>query len=540
MAISGQTQLKEPTGAPLTAEPLYGRAMSAISWRFLSESSRFVLQLTVMVILARLIHVDQFGLLALAMVVINLVVDISEIGVHIAVIQRKDLTDMHIRVAFSLSILFGLLFTITVYVMAPFAAILLHSDEVIPILRLISVTVILTSAGKVAFALLQRKLEYRNLLIAELGSYAFGYVPVGISLALLGYGVWALVWASLIQTLLRTILFLYLAPHPMRPSFSLSEARQLLNIGVGQSLFNLANYAAHNGDYFVVGRQLGATALGLYSRAYQLLTMPMYQFTSVISSVLFPVYSLIQDESERLKRAYLASLFLSAIIVAPILACLGVAAPEIMAGVFGPEWIGAAAPLQILCVGGLFHSMYGAGDSLARAKGAVYLKFACHSIYAACVFSFSFIGSRWGINGVAVGVVVAITVIYLLMAWLTTKLVGASWKEYFLCQAPGAILGVVAAAFTILTTQLLRYAQLPRLVILAGAVITSTVAGVVAGLSLPRVWLNTVSFGAVDNIEQLADTVGRRLRAYPCQNRLAFKLVAAIYNKYKIARYRHD
>ena len=199
MTISGQTPQEEPTGAPLTAEPLYGRAMSAVSWRFLSESSKFILQLTVMVILARLIRVDQFGLLALAMVVMNLVVEISEIGVNIAVIQRKDLTDMHIRVAFSLSILFGLFFTITVYVMAPFAAFLLQSDEVIPILRLISVTIILTSVGKVAFALLQRKLEYRNLLIAELGSYAFGYVPVGISLALLGYGVWALVWASLIR-----------------------------------------------------------------------------------------------------------------------------------------------------------------------------------------------------------------------------------------------------------------------------------------------------------------------------------------------------
>src|SRR5262249_3250001 len=156
------------------------------------------------------------------------------------------------------------------------------------------------------------------------------------------------------------------------------------------------------------------------------------------------------------------------------------------------------------------------GDSLARAKGAVYLKFACHSIYAACVFSCSFIGSRWGINGVAVGVVVAITVIYLLMAWLTTRLVEASWKEDLLWEAPGAILGVVAAAFTFLVAHLSRSAHLPRLVILAGAVITSTVAGVVAGLSLPRAWLNKVSFGAVDNIEQLADTVGQRLRAYPC------------------------
>src|SRR5262249_6617373 len=160
---------------------------------------------------------------------------------------------------------------------------------------------------------------------------------------------------SLIQTLLRTILFLRVAPHPMRPSFSVSEARHLLGFGVGQSLFNLANYAAHNGAYFVIGRQLGATALGLYSRAYQLMIMPMYQFTAAMTSVRLSVYSVLQDESEPLKRSYLASLFLSAIIVAPILACLGVAAPEIMAGVFGPEWIGAAAPLQILCVGGLFH-----------------------------------------------------------------------------------------------------------------------------------------------------------------------------------------
>src|SRR5262245_64580362 len=153
MTISGQTPLKEPTGEPLKAEPLYGRAMSAISWHFLSESSKFILQLTVMVVLARLVRVDQFGLLALAMLVMNLVIEISEIGVNIAVIQRKDLTDMHIRVAFSLSILFGLLFTVTVYEIAPYAAILLQNDEVIPILRLISVTVILSCLGKVGLAL---------------------------------------------------------------------------------------------------------------------------------------------------------------------------------------------------------------------------------------------------------------------------------------------------------------------------------------------------------------------------------------------------
>jgi O-antigen/teichoic acid export membrane protein len=540
MAASGQTQLKDPAGAPSTSEPLYGRTMSALSWRFFSESSRFILQLIVMVILARLIPVDQFGLLALAMVVINLVNGISEMGIQAAVIQRKDLTETHIRVGFSLSILFGLLCAITVCAIAPFLAILLQNNEVIPILRLISVNFLLTNAGAVAAALLQRKLDYRKLLIVELGSYISGYVLVSISLALLGYGVWALVWASVIQTLLKTALLFYLAPHPMLPSLSPPEARQLLNFGAGQTLFGIANDAAAYGSYFVVGRQLGTIALGLYSRAYQLMVLPLYQFSAVIGSVFFPVYSLIQSESARLKRTYLASLALAAIIVTPILACIGATAPEIMVGVFGPEWIGAAAPLQILCVGGPFNSMCGLGDTLARAKGAVYRKFACHSIYAACVFSGSFIGSRWGVNGVAVGVVVAIIVVYLLMAWLTTRLVEASWKEYFLCQAPGAILGLVAAAFAILATHLLRPTHLPNLIILGCAVTTSAVACVVAVLSLPRAWLNNVSFGAVDNIEQLVDTVGPRLQAYLCRNRLAFKIVAASYNWYKLVRYKHD
>jgi O-antigen/teichoic acid export membrane protein len=514
MTMSGQTQLKEATGGPLKAEPLYGRAVSAFTWRFVSESLRFVIQLTVIVILARLVRVDQFGLLALAMVVTNLVFRISEIGIYYAVVQRKDLTDTHIRVAFTLSTLFGLFFMAVVYMTAPLAGALLRNDEVTPILRLMSVIFLFMNLGSTAMGLLQRRLDYRNLLIAELCSYGVGYALVSVALALLGYGVWALAWASVIQFLLRSVLLLRLSPHPKRPSLASKEARQLLTFGVGSSLSTLANYAAINGDYFVVGRWLGATALGLYSRAYQLMTLPMMQFTSVIASVLFPVYSMIQDEDARLRRAYLNSVSLSTIIVAPALVTLGVAAPEIMIGIFGAEWAGAAAPLAILCAGGSLNAAYSLGDSLARAKGAVYAKSRCHAIYAACVFAGSYIGARWGIVGVAVGVVVATIVMYLLMAQLTNRLVGASWKQYLLCQLPGAILGASVVAVALPITILLRSAQLPSLLILPVTLIAAAVAAVVAGALLPRDWFKAVTFGALDKIMEPADKLGRRLRAY--------------------------
>ena len=524
MTISGQTQPKEATGAPLTAEPLYGRAMSAFAWRFVSESLKFVLQLTVMVILARLVRVEQFGLLALAMVVTNLVIRISEIGIYYAVVQRKDLTDTHIRVAFTLSTLFGLFFMAVVYMTAPLAGALLQNDEVTPILRLMSMIFLFMNLGSTAMGLLQKKLDYRKLLIADLCSYGIGYALVSVALALLGYGVWALAWASVIQFLLRSALLLWLSPHPKRPSLALVEARQLLTFGVGSSLSTLANYAAINGDYFVVGRWLGATALGLYSRAYQLMTLPMMQFTSVIASVLFPVYSMIQDEDARLRRAYLNSVSLSALVVTPTLAALGVAAPEIMTVIFGAEWAGAAAPLAILCAGGSLNAAYTLGDSLARAKGAVYAKFRRHAIYAVCVFVGSYIGARWGIVGVAVGVVIATVVMYLLMAQLTNRLVGASWKQYFLCQLPGAILAASVVAVALPITILLRSAQLPSLLVLPVTLITATVVAFVTRAMLPRGWFNAVTFGALDKIVELDDKIGRLLRAYLHQHELLYKI----------------
>jgi PST family polysaccharide transporter len=524
MTISGQTQLKEAAGRPTTADPLYERTVSAFSWRFVSESLKFVLQLTVMVILARLVSVDQFGLLALAMVVTNLVIRISEIGIYYAVVQRKDLTDTHIRVAFTLSTLFGLFFMAVVYLTAPLAATLLRNDEVTPILRLMSVIFLLMNLGSTAMGLLQKKLDYRNLLVAELCSYGIGYALVSVALALLGYGVWALAWASVIQYLLRSALLLWLSPHPKWPSLALEETRQLLNFGVGSSLSTLANYAAINGDYFVAGRWLGATALGLYSRAYQLMTLPMMQFTSVIASVLFPVYSMIQDEDARLRRAYLNSVSLSAIIVTPTLAMLAIAAPEIMVGIFGKEWAGAAAPMTILCAGGSLNAAYTLGDSLARAKGAVYAKFRRHAIYAVCVFTGSYIGARWNIVGVALGVVVATIVMYLLMAQLSNRLVGASWKEYLLCQLPGAILAASVVAVALPIAILLRSAQLPPLLVLPCVLIVATVAAVVTGALLPRDWFNAVTFGALDKIMEPADKLGRILKAYLHQHELLYKI----------------
>jgi O-antigen/teichoic acid export membrane protein len=512
--------------------------MGAFAWRFLSESSIFVLRLIVTILLARLLPVEAFGLLTLVMIIMNFAYRISQIGMAPALIQCKELTKTHIRVAFTVSVVSGMAITAAIYAGAPMVAAVFRNEEVTPLLRFISLSFLLSSLGSTSAALLERKLNYRKLFVVELSSYSVGYALVGVILALSGWGVWALAWAIVVESALRAVLLFVASSHPLKPSFARIETRQLLNFGVGSSLSRLANYAARNGDYFVVGRWLGATDLGLYSRAYQLISLPMYQFSSVISNVLFPVYSRMQDDTLALRRAYIASVFFSAITVIPLLTSLAIAAPEVMAGVFGPQWTGAIASLQILCLGGVFHSIYNLGDSLARAKGAVYLKFWCHTVYAACVIAGSIAGASFGINGVAVGVVVALAVIYLLLGRLSIHLTESTWKEFYLSQLPGLALGASVVAFALPVTLLLRGAQLPHLVILAATFVMSIIGVISAALLLPDRWLNMCSLGSSDKVKQyISDNMKTILKTYLRQNGRAFKVIEAIYDNLLVLRH---
>ncbi len=480
----------EDRAASETTASLSRRTLDAFAWRLLSETSKLVLQLVVQVTLARLLPVEAFGMLAIATLVVNFGTRVSEVGTAQALIQRASLNDLHVRIGFTLSMFFGAFVTLAIWLGAPFAASAFHAGAVTPVLRLIGFVFVLGSVGNTAEALLQRRMDYRRLLSVELISYAVGYAGVGIGLALMGWGIWALAWATLVQATLRSVLLVGAAPHPMRPSLAGAEARQLLNFGIGTTLARLASFAAQNADYFVVARWLGTTALGWYSRAYQLMCLPIYQFSSILNVVLFPAYSSIQTDAERLRRGYLGSLCLSALVVFPALTMLGIFAPEVMSGVFGRQWAPAAVPLQILCVAGAGYCTYNLGDSLVRARGAVYRKFLYQSIYAVAVAGAALVGSRWNITGVAAGVVTATVVVYVLMADLSLRLTAARWRQFWLAQSPGVAVSAAVLGVGLPVAMALRDRGLDPIAVLAIGGMTCVVVMSAAAAALPDVWLS--------------------------------------------------
>lgn len=479
-------------------ESLGARTFSAARWQTASSAVKGVLQFGVMVLLARILTPEDFGLAALALIVVGFAEMVVDLGLGPALVQRMDVTQRQIRVAFTASSLLGVAITALIVLASPYSVPLLRNDAVPEVLRWQALLFIFAGLGATARSVLERRMDFRGLFFAALSSYVLGYAFVGVSLALLGLGVWSLVFASLVQAAVGSGVAMLIARHPMRPLLAGTELRDLLNFGFGVTLNRLVVYASYNGDNFVVGRWLGSAALGLYSRAFQLMLFPLTHLQTITWNVLFSAYSRLQHDRERAAVAYLRGIQLATLLVAPLMAGMAVAGPHLIVGLYGPKWIAAAVPLQVLCAAGVFRAIYGMTGALTHAFGEVYAEFRRQAVFAGLLIAASFFGSRWGLTGVAIGVAASVAVMYLVMAHLGRRIVRYSWSEFFAAQVPGfAVAAVVAGAATATRLLLERYGWGSGVIL--GAVILSSVVALPIGLLLlPQRWRPAELFQGVD------------------------------------------
>ena len=422
------------------------RTVAAARWRVAASVLQGAFQLAVGVMLARTLPPSDFGLVALAYVVVGLALLFSEAGLGAALVRVRPLTEAHVRTTFTASLLLGLAAAALLWVAAPAAAGLLRQDELAGVLRALAPLFVLGGAGATARALLQRELEFRALFAVELASYVAGYAPVALFLAVSGYGVRALVWGMLAQTGVGTAVALVLRRHSFRPLLSRGALREMAGFGGGTSLVRLSNFAAGHFDNLVVGRWLGPAALGLYGRAYNVVNLPLAYLSDPAWYVLYPALSELRGQPERVRRAYLAAVRVSALTAAPVLAGMAVAAPHMVPALYGAGWGGAVLPLQLLCAAALFRSMYRVSGALAHASGRVYGEAARQAVFAALTVAGAGVGTRWGVGGVGAGVAFAGLAMYAMMSRLSLQVLGCGWRPFVAAQLPGAAVGALVGA----------------------------------------------------------------------------------------------
>jgi O-antigen/teichoic acid export membrane protein len=475
----------------IRSEPpsLTHRTLSGMAWSAWGSGATAGLKLLVLVLLTRLLSPADFGIVGAALIVIGFSLAFSQLGMGPALVQRAELESRHISTAFVASTGFGLGIAGLVWLLAPAIARFFHIDQLVPVVRALSILFPLAGMSSVAENLAQRDMRFRLLANTDVVAYSVGYGLVGIVLAILGFGPWALVGGQIMQALLRAGMLLRVYPPIMRPRPSWGCFRDLMGFGMGLSVARLGVILANQADNLVVGRWLGAVTLGLYSRAYQLMSVPTALLGDVFDKVLFPTMSRVQHEPGRLTTAYLQGTAIVGLVTLPAGVVAAAVAPELVSVAFGSRWLALVPPFQVLALGMMFRTSYRMSDSLSRATGRVYRRAWRQALYAVLVFLGAWIGQRYGLTGVAAGVLGALFLNYVLMAQLGLSVLNISWGAFLRAQLPSVWLTILIGAATLGTMVGTRHLGLHPVVGLAAGLLVAVIIGLLAAVLAPRLVL---------------------------------------------------
>lgn len=477
------------------------QTISSTGWGLLDQGVGAVVQFAVGIVLARLLPPEDFGLLGLALIVVGFGALFVKLGLGPALIQRQDLTERHVRVAFTVSSLAGAVLSILVALGAPLAAAILEDPGVEPVVRVLALSFVIGGLQVSGEALLQKDLAFKRLFKINASTH-LAYGAIAISLALLDFGVWSLVWGTLGQRVITLTLTYLSVRHSVRPLLAWSEFRQLAVFGGGMSAAAFFNYFATQGDYFIVGRVLGRRSLGLYTRAYSLMQMPTQRFVSVISNVLFPAASRLQNDVEGFRKAFLRSMETIAFVTLPVMVLMVAVAPELVVGVYGPQWVGAVVPLQLLGAFGVFRAMYNGAAAFLRAKGWVYRILLCQVIYGTVLFVSTWLAAVYvGLEGAALAVGMSILVMWLLMMYYGARAAEVRARSLVVTLQGGGVLGLfVGVAVVAARHGLLALTSVP-LIVLAGELLAGGVVALLVLWYIPQRLLRHIPFELLKLVE---------------------------------------
>jgi PST family polysaccharide transporter len=460
-----------------------------MAWMAWGSAASAGLKLLVLIFLTRLLTPADFGVVGAALIVIGFSLAFSQLGIGQALVQRPVLEPRHLSTAFFASTGLGFAVGGLVWLLAPGIAGFFHVDELTPVVRVLAILFPIVGISTVAENLTQRDMRFRLLANADVFAYGVGYGLVGVIMAFLGFGYWSLVWGQIAQAVLRAGVLLRATPPKLTPRPTWTCFRELLSFGVGLSAARMGVLLSTEADNLVVGRWLGPVALGLYSRAYQLMAVPTVLLGDVLDKVLYPTMSKVQNDPRRLTSTYLQGTAMIALVTLPLGVVAAVLAPELVAVAFGSRWQALVPPFQVLALGMMFRTNYRMSDSLSRATGRVYRRAWRQILYGGLVFLGAWIGHRHGITGVAVGVLAALFLHYLLMAHLGLSVLQVSWLTFVQVQLPALWLTMVVGGITLATAAAMRHLELPSLAGLLAGTLSALGTAVLLVLSLPRLVL---------------------------------------------------
>ncbi len=350
------------------AESLKHKTVRGTLWSSIERFSVQFIQFAVMIIMARILTPEDYGLVGMLTIFISVSQSLVDSGFSQALIRKQDRSETDNSTVFFFNIVVGFAIYALLFLTSPLIARFYNEPILCPMMRVVSLSVVINSFVVVQRALLTVKIDFKTQAKASLTA-AILSGALGITMAYTGFGVWSIVWFQ-VSNLVVNMLMLWALSH-WRPTltYSWQSFRELFGFGSKLALSGIINTLYNNIYLLVIGKVFKASDLGYYTRAHQFAEFPSSNLTIILQRVTYPVLCTIQNDDERLSEVYRRFLRLSAFVIFPLMMGLAALARPFVLFFLKEQWLFAATLLQIICISMVWYPIHAINLNLLQVKG---------------------------------------------------------------------------------------------------------------------------------------------------------------------------
>lgn len=404
------------------------KTVNGLIWSFIDNFSGQVITFVIGIILARLLKPSEFGLVGMVTIFIAVSETFISSGFGQALIRKKDCTEKDFSTVFFFNITAGFLFFLVLFFSAPLISSFFNEPKLFLIIRVMAMVLIIDSFTIVQRTTLTKRIDFKlQTRISIIANLSAGIAS--IILAFKGFGVWSLVYKTIIQRFI-TSLFLWLW-NKWRPvmTFSKDSFRSLFSFGSKLLISGLIDTLYRNIYYFIIGKYFSADQLGYYTRADRFNALPSENLNAVVSKVSYPVLSEIKEDAIKLKSGYKRLISSTMLLSFVIMIGMASIADSMILALIGEKWERSIFYLRLLCFVGMLYPLHSLNLNMLLVKGRSDLGLRLEIIKKILAVPVIFIGIAWGIETMILGMIVNSLLAYYLNSYWSGRLIGYSIKE---------------------------------------------------------------------------------------------------------------
>ena len=424
-------------------EQLKNKTVFGIIWSLVSSFGTLVITFLSNIILARLLTPDDFGCIGILVVFVSMANILIDGGLGAALIQKKNPTSLDYSTVYTFNLVLSLFFYAVIFIIAPYIADFYHIPILKSILRAQGIILLINPFRIVQYNKLIKTLRFKELAKYEISSALIGTI-VGILMAFHQFGVWSLVFANIINSLVFTLIINCVSSHwHSRMQFDLNAFKSLFSFGGLILLSNMIDTLYNNINNIIIGKMFSATQLGYFTQADKLKTIPVNSVSKAINGVFFPVFSEFQDDRKRLGHILRQNIITISYLSFPVMTVLIIVASPLINFVYSEKWNDSVPFFELLCFTGMILPVNMLNLNIIRSLGSGGKYLLMQIFQLVLGVSAVGIGAAWGIMGLTIGFVISAYMYFFFISMINSKSVGVGLFSQLTAIAGNVLLSFV-------------------------------------------------------------------------------------------------